>query len=276
MKVKWLVEDFEGDGTLDRLIAEIKLQGMQCEVVNYIPFQGGEYNQYSDEDCVVFYGSLNLARQLQREKPWVPGPICNFKNLCCKTYYSYWGEHLFNQDYIMLPMLEIKRRREEIFKQFGKDDMIWIRPDSGAKTFAGQTVPLESLDKEFDLFGNYAGKPIDEIMAIISSPKVIESEFRIVVIDRKVVAFSQYKNNDKLEVKEGADEGSIILANNIVRSSWQPDIAYTLDICKSDEKYYLLEANSFSCSGLYACSPESIIREMSKAALEEYNSYNEV
>ena len=278
MDVKWLVEDFEGDGTLDPLIAEIKLQGMQCEVVNYTPFQGGEYNQYSDEDCVVFYGSLNLARQLQREKPWVPGPICNFKNLCCKTYYSYWGNYLFNQDYIMLPMLEIKRRREEIFKQFGIDDTIWIRPDSGAKTFAGQIVPLEFLDKDFDLFGSYAGKPIDEIIAVISSPKVIEKEWRIVVVDKKVRAYSQYKKDGKLDISSEWDDDTYNAwhyAYKIAKEEWQPDIAYTLDICKSNGKYYLLEANSFSCSGLYSCDFNPIVYSVSKAALKEWKDYQE-
>ena len=137
MDVKWLIEDFEGDGTLDPLIAEVEAQGMQCDVVNYVPFQSGKYNHYSDTDCVIFYGSLNLAKQLQREKPWVPGPICNFKNLRCLSYYSHWGQHLFNKDYIMLPLLELSRRREEIYKQFGVDDCIFMRPDSGAKTFYG-------------------------------------------------------------------------------------------------------------------------------------------
>ena len=278
MDVKWLVEDFEGDGSLDPLISEIKFQGMQCEVVNYIPFQGGEYNQYSDEDCVVFYGSLNLARQLQREKPWVPGPICNFTNMCCKTYYSHWGKYLFNQNYIMLPILEIKRRREEIFKQFGIDDTIFIRPDSGAKTFSGQTVSLEFLDKEFDLFGNYAGKPIDEIIAIISSPKVINKEWRIVVVDKKVRAYSQYKKDGKLDISREWDDDTYHAwhyAYAIAKEEWQPDIAYTVDICKSNGEYSMLEANSFSCSGLYYCDPNPIVNSVSKVALKEWEDYQE-
>jgi hypothetical protein len=68
MEVKWLIEDFEGNGMLDPLIKEVEKQGMECEVINYVPFQSGEYNQYFNEDCVVFYGSLNLGRQLQKDK----------------------------------------------------------------------------------------------------------------------------------------------------------------------------------------------------------------
>lgn len=276
MKVKWLIEDYEHDSSLEPLMSEIKKQGMDLEVVKYEPWESGEFNQYSNEDCVVFYGTLNLARQLQREKGWVPGIYCNFKNLCCKTYFSYWGKYLFNNNYIMLPMPEILRKRDYVFDNFGVDDCIFIRPDSGAKAFTGQVIKREDIDKEFKLFAHYAGKPLDEIIAVISSPKPISKEWRIVIIDGKTVAYSQYKKDDKLDIEEGADEGAIILANEIANSGWSPDIAYTLDICLSNGEYSLLEANSFSCSGLYLCSPEAVVKAVSEAALKEWKEYNEV
>ena len=276
MEVKWLVEDFEGDGALDPLISEIKSQGMQCEVVNYTPFQGGEYNQYSNEDCVVFYGSLNIARQLQREKPWVPGVYCNYENLCCLTYYSHWAKYLLNDNYIMLPMMEILRRREFVFNEYGVDNCIWIRPNSGAKTFTGQIVERERLDKEFSLFSNYAGKPLDKILAVISSPKIISKEWRCVIIDKKVIATSLYKVNDKLTEEEGCPKEVWTLAQKIANEGWRPDIAYTLDICLSNGKYSLIEVNSFSCSGFYKCNTSDIVKAISKAAIDEYNSYNDI
>ncbi len=279
MKVKWLIEDYEHDSSLQPIMDEVEKQGMDLEVVKYEPWESGTFDQYPSEDCVVFYGTLQLARQLQRQKSWVPGVYCNFKHLCCKHYFSYWGEYLFNNDYIMLPMMEILRRREEIFKQFGVDDMIFIRPDSGAKCFTGQTVPLEWLDKEFDLFGNYAGKPLDEILAVISSPKVIDKEWRCVVVDKKVIAYSQYKKDGKLDITaEWSDDmyDAWHYAQQIADEDWQPDRIYTLDICKSNGEYSLIEVNSFSCSGLYLCSPEAVVREVSKVALKEWKEYNEL
>jgi hypothetical protein len=275
MKVKWLIEDYEHDSSLQPMMDEIKKQGMELEVVKYEPWESGTFDQYNDEDCVVFYGTLQLGRQLQRQKAWVPGVYCNFKHLCCKHYYSYWGKYLFNQDYIMLPMMEILRRREEIFKQFGVDETIWIRPDSGAKTFTGQTVPLEFLDKEFDLFGNYAGKPLDEIIAVVSSPKVIDAEWRIVIADKKLVSGSQYKKDGKLDISTHVPRTVFWLASKIAQEEWQPDIAYTLDICKSGDEYSLLEANSFSCSGLYENNPASVVKAISSAALKEWKDYFE-
>ena len=65
------------------------------------------------------------------------------------------------------------------------------------------------------------------------------------------------------------------LADKIAKEDWSPDRAYTLDICKCYGSYYLLEANSFSCSGLYESNTEPIVREVSRVALEEWKEYNE-
>jgi len=276
MEVKWLIEDFEGDGKLDPLIAAIKKQGMECDIVKYVPFESGEYNKFKDDDCVVFYGSLNLARQLQREKPWIPGPYCNFKNLRCLTYYSHWGKYLLNNDYIMLPLLEFSRKRDYYYDNMGVDDCIFMRPDSGAKTFYGAVYPKDELDRDIKLMDGYAGLPMDEILVVIASPKIIEKEWRVVVVDRIVVSGSQYKEDDKLNEQDDCDGGAWSLAQEIAKEEWQPGRAYTLDICKSEGRYYLLEINSFSCSGLYGCAVEPIVREVSRVALEEYNSYKDI
>jgi len=276
MKPKWLIEDYEHDSSLQPLMDEVRAQGMDLEVVKYEPWESGTFNQYPNEDCVIFYGTLNLARQLQKQKGWIPGVYCNFQNLCCVSYYSYWAKYLFNSDYIMLPMMEVLRRQDYVYDIFGIEDTIFIRPNSGAKTFTGQTLPKETIEKEFKLFGNYAGKPLDQIITIISSPKVIDKEWRCVIIDKKVVAYSQYKKNDKLDIENSIDSEALCLADKIAKEEWQPDIAYTLDICKSGDKYSLLEVNSFSCSGLYEADPGPVVKEISRVALIEWKDFYEM
>jgi hypothetical protein len=273
MKVKWLIENYDRDISILNLKKEIEKQGMEVKMCDYHPFSSGAYDQYKDEDCVVFYGTLNLGRQLQRQKVWVPGVYCNFKNLCCLTYFSYFGKYLLNKDYTMLPMLEIQRRRDEIFDKYGVDNCIFIRPDSGAKTFTGQVIKKEELDKDIKAFANYAAKPIDEILLIVSSPKVIESEYRFVIIDKKVVTGSQYIKNGKIYNSKKYPVEAEELAFKIAQEKWQPDIAFTLDICKSDGEYHLLECNSFSCSGLYKCLLEPVVKAISEAALKEWLEY---
>ena len=58
------------------------------------------------------------------------------------------------------------------------------------------------------------------------------------------------------------------------KEKWEPDRAYTLDICKWNKEYYLLEANSFSCSGQYATPPAPIILEATRLAKLEWEEIN--
>ncbi|KKL23321.1 hypothetical protein LCGC14_2426540 [marine sediment metagenome] len=166
--------------------------------------------------------------------------------------------------------------RDYYYDKMGVDDCIFIRPDSGAKTFYGNIFPKDELDFELKTMKGYAGLPLDEILVIIASPKIIEKEWRIVIVDRKPISASQYKVDDKLNEKEGCDVDVWSLASKIAKDVWQPDRAYTLDICLSDGRYHLLEANSFSCSGLYDCPVKNIVTQVSRVALEEWKEYNEV
>ena len=276
MKAKWVVENYESDDSLQPLINEIKRQEKDLTIVKFEIYEDVNPLPYTPGDCVVFYGTLNLGRKLQKESAWVPGVYCNFQNMCCNTYYSYWAKYLLNSDYIMLPIMEIKRRKDDIFNEFGVDDCIFLRPNSGAKSFTGQILKKEEIERDFDLLGRYSGKDLDRIIAIISSPKVIQKEWRCVVVNGRVIAFSQYMSDGKLDVKMEIDADAYCLADKIAKEEWQPDNVYVLDICRSNDEYFLLEANSFSCSGLYDSDPEPIVREVSLAAEREYKEYIEV
>ena len=123
MDVKWFIEDYKIEGILSPLINEVKKQDMECYVLKYDPIKIDKYNsekqricdKLRDDDCVIFYGRLITGRQLQREKAWIPGAYCNFDNLCCSTYYSHWGKYLLNENYVILPILEILRQKYYIF-----------------------------------------------------------------------------------------------------------------------------------------------------------------
>jgi len=284
IKVKWLVERYNRDRALNYLIKEIKVQGFECTVVKYVPFQTGKYDIYDDNDCVVFYGSLNLARQLQKEKSWIPGVYCNFKNFECITYYSHWGKYLLNQDYIMMPLMEFLRNRKNIYDNFGvvDKDYVFIRPNSGSKTFNGEVYSFEELDVEINTISQYGGLSLDQILIVVSSPKKIYREWRVVVADRKPITASQYKVLDYIQYEKGCDNEVWRLAQEIAKENWQPDKVYVLDICswlneKSNKKEYsLLEVNSFSCSGLYQCDISSVVRNISKLAKKEWLEYQDL
>ena len=65
------------------------------------------------------------------------------------------------------------------------------------------------------------------------------------------------------------------IVKKIVLKDWQPEIIYTIDICLSDKKLYVLELNAFSTSGLYVCDFKPIIKKASELAIMEWKEFHE-
>jgi len=275
MQAKWLIQnhyDLEGKD----LIPELEKQGIEYKMVDYEPLQSGTYNHlFNANDCVIVHSTLNMAQQLRREVAWIPGVYCNFDNMKCTTYYSHWGNFLLNNDYVMIPFMEFVRRSDEFYKMFGVDGCIFIRPNNGTKSFTGHVLPKDELESETKIINQYSNIDLDKLLIIISSPKVIDVEWRVVIADKQVVTLSQYKKDGKLNTNNDTSNYDVLkLARGMAKHDWQPDRVYTIDIALSNGVYSLLEINSFSCSGLYNCDYSAVVKYVSLVAENEWMEYN--
>src|SRR5437762_2618699 len=102
MKPIWLIEGGVYGEEADPLLAEIRRQGMQAEVVPHKSLQKGESvligGQLLPEGaCVIGYGTFPFARQIQLHHCWVPGAWASPENLDCTTYFGYFGKFLLNK-----------------------------------------------------------------------------------------------------------------------------------------------------------------------------------
>jgi len=278
MKPTWLIEGEVFEHNVDALKSELTRQEVPFELVKDVPLEIAEYTLkgVDPNSCVLFYGSLNLMRQLLREKAWVPCGWCTLKNFECSTYYTYFGKFLLNQDYIMMPAVELLRQKEFVYNKMGIDNCVFVRPSSGFKEFAGDTVPFEEMDKNALGFGFYHDNP--ELLTVVTTPKVITKEWRFVVAKKKVITGSQYRLGKDVEpeVVETTCEAALYAQSIVDAVEWEPDPIYTLDVCESDGKLFLLELNAFSTSGLYDCDLETIVRVASEMAVEEWKECHEV
>jgi hypothetical protein len=89
----------------------------------------------------------------------------------------------------------------------------------------------------------------------------------------EVVTGSEYRWDNVLDVRTDYPQSCWDLANKVAKHSWCPDIAYTCDVCLVDDEPKIVELNSFSSAGLYACDLEKTIDRINKIALKEYKLY---
>lgn len=274
-KPTWLIQtNMDGVDTFP-MIMEVTSQGMHAIPIESQLGAQIDFSQYGTEnDCVICYGDIDFVRQVTREAPWIPGSWCNFRNMKCSTYYAYFGEHLLNKYYIMLPAGDLLVKWSEFIgalypmASVHGNKSLFIRPDSGAKPFTGYVVRHGDKDKIQTLVEAVG----PETLLVIAPERMITKEFRFVICDKNVVAGSMYLPTE-LSITSDDSPSSFRLAQTIASQDWQPDLCYTVDIAEFDGAMYLLEINSFSCAGFYDCDIESIVRNASKVAVAEWEDY---
>lgn len=269
--VKWLIEDFSTDNGTTALVDAVKELGYElklCDVTN--PFE--RYDEYFPKDaCVVTQTSIQSAFKIMKECPnWFPSAWYKAEFFACKYYYPFFGEYLFNDKYMMLPLGEIPRRLDDIYNWLGKHDRVFIRPSSGNKTFTGQLFERKHFDKDWSACISYGGQPTD--LVVVSTPKIIMGEYRYVIGDRKIIASSQYSWDKKSDVKEAPKHLDAYVDMVLSDVDYNPDPVWIMDIClDTDLQPHVLEVGSFSSSGLYACDKKAIVEKVSEIAAREYD-----
>ena len=222
--------------------------------------------------CVVFNGSIQMCKfvyLILLHNCCAPILYSSWQNFRCSAWYPFVSDLLFNDDYVMVPFSEVNRRAHWFYGTFAKEAMIFIRPDSGDKTFKGGPVDEQDFARFYDQFESER----DE-MVIVSSPKNIRGEWRFVVTSEKeIVAQSSYRSQGLSTLVPSAPCGATKRCQEILvrLEGHYPDKVFCIDIAEDgDGNFWLLELTSFSAAGLYACNKDAIVRAVSEHARRDF------
>jgi hypothetical protein len=269
MRPVWLIEAGVYGNEVEPLLSEIRRQGMAAEVVPHqslrkgtVPAVRGE--ALSPEACVIGYGTLPFARQIQLHHHWVPGAWCTPENLDCAAYFAYFGQFLLNQHYAIIPGVEAIRQRDWLFSVFGRDGEVFARPTSCHKLFVGRRINREEFNSAL------APTRYDPLtLVVVAAPKPLTCEWRLVVVGDRVIAGSQYAAHGARALAGGCPDEVRAFGEAMLREvRWRPDPIFMLDVCESEGRLWLVEVNGFSCSWLYQCDLSAVVAEASQLANE--------
>jgi hypothetical protein len=273
--LNWLLEDFTEKEAIVRLATSVRRQGHRVvnatEVSAETPFE----DFFRAEDCVMSHCSIQSAEIIARRTSWRPGVFCNFQEYRCSQYYPALSRYLFNDEYILLPFGELRRRKEFIFDVVGSSDCVFVRPDSGFKVFSGIVLEKDRFEQDLENLG--FGKIAPHELVVLAFPQNIQREWRLFATREGVVTGSQYRHGRKELSTEIPDEVRRF-ADDIAKSGgYWPDPVFSLDICENRKgELFLLEFGCFSCSGLYAADTDVLAEVVSQKAIEFYEAGSNV
>ena len=273
MKPKWLVEKDLFLDTEPRLIERLVKKGYTVKVVQYIPMDT-DYSKFEKmfdkNDCVVYYGSLNLAMELKKRFKWIPGVYGDIEKYRCTNYYPHFGTNHINSDYICMTFGELPEKKDALFERMG---LIFVRPDSILKEFTGVVTSLYNFEAAYKLMGFYSDVVKPDLPILISTVKDIQKEWRFIVVDGKVISGSLYRIKEFEDTlhEPCLDSNALDFAKQMA-GLYNPERVWVLDICLCELGYKVLEIGCFSFAGMYGNDLDVIIDEVSRVAVEQYES----
>lgn len=277
----WIVDEYLNDRQYETGFPTLadaveSLGGFVCRVTRK-PFQPHPFLErgvpFPERSCVVTHGTVEFCRDTEKHygRHWTPGLYFNNHVKYFYRYASHFGDDLLNNDFVIVPYGEFIRRLKTQDDDLFYESSYFVKPESGMKEFVGQVIYTESLDDDLNkLTAHRVVSP--ETLCVIAAPKSIKAEFRYIICEGKVIAQSEYRWDNVLDVRVDTHPTCDALAKKVAEANWQADQVYVCDIALTkNNQAKIIEFNAFSSSGLYACDTIAIVKAVSEAAYHEHS-----
>jgi hypothetical protein len=240
----WLLQEslFSEAGFLKLLDALDRL-ALLYSIHKVVPFVGTLIPDPGlDPGRVIVMGSYSMAREAQR-RGWQPGSFVN-ENLDMRVQFEHWGDQMLNCDSLQVPFSEVPRSPK-----------FFLRPAEDTKAFAGKVLTWEDFEpwrEKVLALGDNEGGTLSGVTPVIWAPlKEIHREFRLWIVNGKVVTGSLYKIGGTVRYDAQVDDGAIQFAETLA-AKWSPISAYVMDVADTPDGYRAIEVNNLNSAGFYA------------------------
>lgn len=225
------------------------------------------------------YGSCNFINRVLEQKDrganynWYNVKIfANYEdyNFQMLEWLTQWDKYCLNSDsmYTTLNQLMALLNHKKFFKhdELLKSDEWFIRPNADDKLFSGEVVSVEQLK---DWVTNLQMEKMEDTLnapIFISTPKNIDTEWRLIISEGEVVSSSQYRVLGKKKVKGWIDTpSSVIKFGERIAAIWQPNPIFVLDICQTyDGELKVLECGGINSVGFYGMKVIDIVNKVNE------------
>jgi hypothetical protein len=262
----WLLqENICREAKWDELVESIKsVEAATYSIHKVVPFSGelippDSYNAFTGS--VFAYGSTSMRRTCKRHG-WKPGVILVGDSLPFLT--KMWGpKDMLNPRFDVFTMSELASCRADLTR----DRSYFIRPTDDTKYIKGQVLTGQEIyDWAFEARENLKTSDHDDFDASqcmmvtpnVFQPEWIPFEHRIWIVNKKPVAWSQYRPSHSSDVPR-----RIIDFAAKVADFYSPARAYCLDIAVHiSTELKIVEANSINSSGLYDVNTLDLVKAL--------------
>lgn len=270
MNITWIIQTNMGlHSDIMEYVSAIKKTGANVIEVEYVPFSG-KIPDIETSGPVVIYGAVNFIQEMQKSGKWPLGVFGDSETFTYKAWSEHYGSMLLNSP----DSTELTTVGAFCSDNRDPEEDIFVRPQHDTKSLIGEVLTAGKFkDWCIDAAkGDYAEVDKDTPI-IVATPYGIDAEWRLFVVDNKVISSSQYRNKGRMHKQHGAPQIILDFADKVIEK-WNPAPAYTLDLCLSAGNPYIVEAQGFNSAGAYHCDMVAVVQAVNVVAANLWQDNN--
>ena len=203
------------------------------------------------EGPVVAYGSIGIQK-IAEKHGWKPG-VFTSSDINESVLIEQFGDMYLNSDAIFCKFKQLP--------YIATSGTFFIKPNTDTKEFAGTVIDAEKMKEWIDKMvkSGYIEQSFMNAEVLISRPKTIGCEWRVVVVNNQIAAHSVYRQYGIVRPEIWMPDSALEFVNKCI-SVYSPLPVYVIDICQvEDGSYRVLEMNTFNSAGWYKCDVNKIM-----------------
>lgn len=208
----------------------------------------------------VYYGSTTLRDKLVAAGQH--GVFFDPVKFSFQALRDAYGENLLNHGSVVTTV-------GEFLAHTGGDpeELLFIRPTEDSKSLTGAVQTRREWIEAIQVSMNNTRGPTPSTPIQVGEPRNIEYEWRMFLVDGRVVSASQYRAHGYLNRSAEVPNRVVQYAKDMARL-YQPAKVFVMDVCElsADGSLRVVETNCFNCAGFYAANVSNIVQAVTNLA----------
>lgn len=257
-KIRWVVQTNLGGHNYLSIRDSCNTLGYEFVEAKVIPFSD-EIPNIDNTKPTIFYGATRWINNIYLNNKWNPGVFFNPESTY-KVWSEAYGKHTLNYGAHITTIASLK---DEIFQaKYGWDDLLFIRPTSDMKEFAGEVIAAKSI-YEWAQQIQTDMSDFDSTEVLVSEPVGIRNEWRLFMVNGKYITGSLYRSYGRSVMAPIVPKSVIQFAEERAKE-YSPAPVFVMDIGKSGDSLYVVEIGCFNSAGFYHANITKLIKEISE------------
>lgn len=252
----WGIQTNLGKETSQQIVDACKATGTPYTGLMAIPFSFCPLPELPADVPTIFWGSIGFIHPIWKSQKWKPGVIFN-ENFDYSVWSKKWGEHCLNSSAVITTLEDFSKA------EYPADSLHFIRPCADDKAFTGQVIEFSEVKDWIRGLMGIDETYLQRTSIVVSEPVGIHLEWRLYMLDGRVMSASQYRKDFRSIRSPGAPK-EVIEFGEKMASIWSPAPLFTLDIAESGGDLYVNEMGTFHSAGMYEADVVKIVSDINE------------